>query len=80
MITVYTKSTCPKCEQAKALLDSKGIEYATINVEQNPPARELLVNMGLRSVPQIFNGDELLEGGADGLAARPEEFWTTLKG
>ncbi len=80
MLTVYTKKTCPNCDKAKALLDSKGVTYATINVEEQPAARDLLVGMGLRSVPQIFKEDQLLPGGFDGLAAQSEEFWTSLKG
>lgn len=80
MITVYTKDSCPFCDRAKALLESKGVEYKTVNIGQDPAAREFLVDQGLRSVPQIFNDGVLLAGGYQGLAGRPEEFWTTLKG
>jgi glutaredoxin 3 len=79
-LTVYTKDNCPFCDQAKALLESKGVAFNTINVGQQTDAREFLVNQGLRSVPQIFNGTTLLQGGFQGLAAQPEEFWTTIKG
>lgn len=79
-LTVYTKNNCPWCDQAKALLESRGVTYNTINVESQPDAREFLVDQGLRSVPQIFNGTTLLQGGFQGLAAQPEEFWTTIKG
>lgn len=79
MITVYTKDACPFCDRAKALLDSKGIEYKTVNLVESPDAREFLVDQGLRSVPQIFNDGVLLPGGYQGLAGRPEEFWQTLK-
>lgn len=79
MITVYTKDTCPFCDRAKALLESKGIEYKTVNIGQDTDAREFLVDQGLRSVPQIFNDGVLLAGGYQGLAGRPEEFWSSLK-
>jgi glutaredoxin len=79
-LTVYTKNNCPFCDRAKTLLESRGIAYNTINLEQQPDAREFLVDQGLRSVPQIFNGTTLLQGGYQGLAAQPEEFWTNLKG
>ena len=79
-LTVYTKNNCPFCDRAKMLLESRGIAYNTINLEQQPDAREFLVNQGLRSVPQIFNDTTLLQGGFQGLAAQPEEFWTNLKG
>jgi glutaredoxin len=79
-LTVYTKDNCPFCDRAKMLLESRGIAYNTINLEQQPDAREFLVDQGLRSVPQIFNDTTLLQGGYQGLAAQPEEFWTNLKG
>jgi glutaredoxin 3 len=80
MITVYTKDNCPFCDRAKALLESKGVEYTTINIGIRTEAREFLVDQGLRSVPQIFNGAELIQGGFQGIASKPEEFWTQFKG
>jgi glutaredoxin len=80
MLTVYTKNNCPYCDRAKALLESRGVEYQAVNIESQPGAREFLVVQGLRSVPQIFNGTTLLQGGYQGLAAQPEDFWTNLKG
>ena len=79
-LTVYTKNNCPFCDRAKSLLESHGVAYNTINLEQQPDARDFLVDQGLRSVPQIFNGTTLLQGGYQGLAAQPEEFWAQLKG
>jgi glutaredoxin len=80
MLTVYTKNNCPFCDRAKGLLESRGIEYNTINLEDHPDARDFLVDQGLRSVPQIFNGTTLIPGSYQGLAAQTEEFWTQLKG
>jgi glutaredoxin len=80
MITVYSKNNCPFCDRAKALLESKGIEYKTINIEEHPEHRETLVDMGLRSVPQLFKDGVLLPGGYQGLAGKDEEFFNTLKG
>jgi glutaredoxin len=80
MLTIYTKDDCPYCDRAKALLESRGIEYTTVNVGIRTEAREFLVDQGLRSVPQVFNGTTLIPGGYQGLAAQTEEFWTQLKG
>ena len=80
MLTVYTKNNCPYCDRAKALLESRGVAYQTINLEEQPDARGFLVKQGLRSVPQIFNSETLLQGGYQGLIAQPEEFWINLKG
>ena len=80
MLTVYTKNNCPFCDRAKALLESKGVPFNSINIEEQPDAREILVDLGLRSVPQIFKGTTLLPGGFQGLAGKDEEFFNTLKG
>jgi glutaredoxin 3 len=80
MLTVYSKSHCPFCDRAKSLLESKGVEYTTVSVEEDPDARQHLLDLGLRSVPQIFNGTTLIQGGYQGLAAKDEAFWTELKG
>jgi glutaredoxin len=79
-LTVYTKDNCPFCDRAKALLESRGVAYTTINIEVRTEAREFLLDQGLRSVPQIFNGTILIQGGFQGLASKPEEFWTQLQG
>lgn len=79
-LTIYTKDNCPFCDRAKALLESKGVTYNTINIEIRTEAREFLMDQGLRSVPQIFNGTALIQGGFQGLAAQPEEFWTQFQG
>jgi glutaredoxin len=80
MITVYSKNNCPFCDRAKALLESKGVPFEVIKMEDKPEAREFLMGQGLRSVPQIFKDGELLPGGYQGLASKDEDFFTTLKG
>ena len=80
MLTVYSKNNCPYCVRAKALLESKQVDYKEINIEEDPESRQFLLDQGLRSVPQIFNGDTLIPGGYQGLAGKPEDFWTTIKG
>jgi glutaredoxin 3 len=67
MIKIYTKTTCPYCDQAKQLLEAFGFEYEAINIEQDPGARTWLLSEGHRSVPQIYVNDNLLQGGFNGL-------------
>jgi glutaredoxin 3 len=80
MLTVYSKSNCPFCDRAKSLLESKGIEYKTVSIEEDQDARQHLMDLGLRSVPQIFNGTALIPGGYQGLAAKDQSFWAEIKG
>ena len=65
-IIVYSKNNCPFCDQAKALLESKNIDFKEVNIETNAAGRDVLIERGLRSVPQVFDG-ELLIGGFDKL-------------
>lgn len=69
MLTIYSKPSCPYCVKAKQLLESKGIHFQEVDVSADPQARQRLVDLGLRTVPQIFQGDELyVSGGYEGLA------------
>lgn len=70
---IYGKPNCQGCEQAKALLDSKGIGYQYIDVMRTPSAQALFRESGFRSVPQIFLNGEHIEGGFEGLKKKLEK-------
>lgn len=60
---VWSKNQCPYCVQAKALLESRGIEYEERNINDGWDREDLLAAVpGARSVPQIFLNDELVGG------------------
>ena len=60
---VWSKDSCPFCTQAKALLESKGIEYEERNVSQGWTREQLLEAVpNARTVPQIFLDKELVGG------------------
>jgi glutaredoxin len=80
MVTVYSKNNCPFCVRAKQLLESKNVPYTEVNIEYDQDARQMLVDQGLRSVPQIFYGYELIPGGFDGLSKQSKEFFNKVKG
>lgn len=68
MIKLYSKPSCPYCDMAKAWLKKNDIAYEEINVMSDAKAKAKLFEKGLRTVPQIFNDDEILvEGGWAGL-------------
>lgn len=67
-VVVYSKSWCPYCKAAKALLTKKGIAFEEIEVDGKP---ELQKAMSIRAhghytVPQIFIGETHV-GGCDDL-------------
>ena len=66
-VEIYTKSWCPFCTRAKALLDRKGVVYREIDVTTDAVRELEMVKRSERfTVPQIFiDGHHL--GGSDDL-------------
>lgn len=66
-VVIYSKDSCPYCDMAKELFDSKGIAYEEIKVDQDKQQLEEMVKLSnRRTVPQIFiNGQSI--GGYDDL-------------
>jgi glutaredoxin 3 len=81
MITVYSKNNCPFCVQAKNLLKLKGVDYTEVKIDEDASAKNFVLAEGHRTVPQLYkDGKLLVEGGYQGLAKQPAEFFETLKG
>jgi glutaredoxin 3 len=69
-IVIYTSRYCPYCFRAKALLDSKGLRYQEIVVDDDAALRaEMEQKSGRYTVPQIWVGDTHV-GGCDDLHAQ----------
>jgi glutaredoxin 3 len=68
-VVIYTTGWCPYCHRAKALLQSKGVEFTEIDLGEQPQERAGVVQRtGRTSVPQIFINDQPI-GGSDDLYA-----------
>lgn len=51
-VTIYSTTTCPYCKMEKDYLDSKGVKYENIFVDQNPDkAQEMMDISGQMGVP-----------------------------
>lgn len=60
---VWSKYQCPYCDQAKALLTQKGIEFEERKIGDGWTKEDLLEAVPTaRTVPQIFLGEELIGG------------------
>ncbi len=60
---VWSKDACPFCDQAKKLLQSKGIQYEERNINHGWTREQLLEAVpNARTVPQIFLEDKLIGG------------------
>ena len=67
-VVVYTGNRCAYCNAAKRLLDSKGMLYTEVNVDEDPRLHEEMMARSQRqTVPQIFIGDRHV-GGFDDLS------------
>ena len=69
-ITIYSGTPCSRCDEAKALLKRKNIEFNEINLgEQRDKMNEMLQRSGCRrTFQQIFVGETHV-GGSDELYA-----------
>ena len=60
---VWSKNACPFCVQAKALLESNGIEFEERNVQTEWTREQLLEAVPTaRTLPQIFLDDNYIGG------------------
>ena len=68
-VQIYTTSRCPYCIRAKYLLDSKGVVYEEIALDDDPDKKlEAMKRLNWRTVPIILINGKLI-GGYDQLAA-----------
>lgn len=62
-VVIWSKDTCPYCDQAKNLLKLKGIEYEERKLGYGFTKEDLLESVPTaRSVPQIIINNELIGG------------------
>lgn len=74
MLTVYSMEGCSSCVAAMRLLDKQGIAYEVKKVDEDAEAASFIRSSGLRSLPQIFEGDKLfVQGGYQGLIKHYKE-------
>lgn len=61
---VWSKDNCPYCQQAKNLLQLKGIQYEERNITQCTWTKEQLLESvpNARTLPQIVIDDQLVGG------------------
>jgi glutaredoxin len=51
MLKLYTKTVCPKCVVAKAMLNGNNIEFEAINLDQDEDAKQKLKELGFMAAP-----------------------------
>jgi mycoredoxin len=73
-IKMYVTTWCGDCRMAKRWFDTRGIDYESINIEEDDSAAEYVrrVNRGYKSVPTIVfpDGSILVEPSPRELASK----------
>ena len=65
-IRIYTTHWCGYCVRAKTLLDSRGLAYEEINLDDDPAFRQTIFDLtGGWTVPQILVDDRPIGGYAE---------------
>jgi glutaredoxin len=78
-VQVYTTNWCRDCRAAKQFLDSHGIKYSEINVDEDPAASaEVLRRVGKRAIPQLVIDGEWFQPYAPGKGLLYEELHQRL--
>lgn len=63
MVKVYSTPDCPWCKKTKTYLNSKGVEYVDVNVEEDMEGRkELLALSKQQSIPVINIDNNIVIG------------------
>jgi glutaredoxin 3 len=62
-IQLYTTRWCGYCVHAKALLESRGLEFEEVNLDDDPAFRQRIHDLtGNWTVPQILIDDQPIGG------------------
>ena len=66
MLDVYTRPTCIWCIRAKELLNSKGIPFKNLDINDDELRKELKEKApGIKTIPQIFKDGNRIGGYED---------------
>lgn len=57
-IRVYWQPGCTSCLRTKEFLTKQGIDYDSVNAQNNPQARAEMQRLGVRSLPVVSLGDK----------------------
>lgn len=62
MYHVYSKTTCPHCHSAMALLDEKELPYVNYVLDGDTAQIDFLKSLGHNTVPQIWDNNQHVGG------------------
>ncbi|CAL8111735.1 unnamed protein product [Orchesella dallaii] len=68
-VVIFSKSTCPYCDDAKKVFDKLGQSYSTVELSDHPKGGEVQTALkemtGAGTVPRVFVDGKCIGGGSD---------------
>lgn len=61
-ITVYSRPACVQCDATYRMLDRLGLDYTTVDVEQDAEALAYVRSLGYLAAPVVVAGDQHWSG------------------
>lgn len=57
-VIVYTKPACVQCTATYRALDKAGIDFETVDITEDPEARDYVMALGHLQAPVVVVGDD----------------------
>ena len=61
-IIIYTRNDCVQCHATKRAMESRGLSFELINLDEQPDAIDALREQGFRQLPVVMTGDTSWSG------------------
>ena len=61
-IIIYTRNDCVQCHATKRAMESRGVAFEMVNVDQVPVAADTLRKQGFRQLPVVVAGETSWSG------------------
>ena len=61
-IIIYTRNNCVQCHATKRAMESRGMVFEMVNIDQQPEAAETLRAQGFRLLPVVIAGETRWSG------------------
>ncbi|HBM0948577.1 glutaredoxin-like protein NrdH [Enterobacter kobei] len=62
IIIIYTRNNCVQCHATKRAMESRGMVFEMVNIDQQPEAAETLRAQGFRQLPVVIAGETRWSG------------------
>lgn len=69
-IIIYTRNDCVQCHATKRAMESRGVAFEMVNIDQQPEAADTLRAQGFRQLPVVVAGETSWSGFRPGMINR----------